>query len=348
MKERIRSRSRELGFDLCGFTAATPPDHANHFETWLSAQHHGEMSWIERNAAKRVDPQKVLPSARSIICLAVDYGFASKVPTAAMERQGVIARYAQYQDYHQVLGVPLRELTSFVNELGGPGTISLCYVDTGPLMERDLAQRAGIGFVGKHNNLIHRHRGNWLFLAEILTTLSVEPDPPEKNHCGKCVACIKACPTHAITAPFQLDARKCISYLTIELKGSIPLEHRRAIGNRIYGCDDCLAACPWNRFAREGRLMRPHVRPDLASPDLLELLALDEPGFKSRFAGTPILRTKRRGFLRNVCVALGNVGDRSALPALKRAAHDAEPLIAEHAAWAIAEIEQRTGESWQF
>ena len=214
-------------------------------------------------------------------------------------------------------------------------------MDTGPLLERDLAQRAGLGFVGKHTNLISRKLGNWIFLAEILTTLELEPDAPEKNHCGHCTRCITACPTAAITAPFTLDARRCISYLTIELKGSIPVELRPLLGNRIYGCDDCLAACPWNRFARAGNLMQPHARTDLATPDLLELLALDDGGFKRHFAGTPVLRTKRRGLLRNVCVALGNTGDATALPALERATHDAEPLIAEHAAWAIETVKNR-------
>jgi epoxyqueuosine reductase len=215
-------------------------------------------------------------------------------------------------------------------------------VDTGPLLERDFAQRAGLGFVGKHTNLISRNLGNWIFLSGIITTLELEPDTPEKNHCGKCSRCLEACPTNAITAPFQLDARRCISYLTIELKGSIPAEFRKAIGNRIYGCDDCLAVCPWNRFAREGKLMKTHARKELDTPDLIELLQLDEAAFKSRFSGSPILRTKRRGFLRNVCVALGNVGDESALPVLEKAAHDSEPLIAEHAHWAIGEIRSRS------
>ena len=214
-------------------------------------------------------------------------------------------------------------------------------MDTGPLLERDLAQRAGLGFVGKHTNLISRQLGNWIFISEIITTAEFEPDAPEKNRCGTCSRCISACPTAAITAPFQLDARRCISYLTIELKGAIPVEFRPAIGNRIYGCDDCLAVCPWNKFAREGKLMKEHARTDLATPDLLELLALDNAGFKSRFAGTPILRTKRRGLLRNVCVALGNIGDETALPALQKAAEDSEPLIAEHARWAIEQIQAR-------
>lgn len=257
---------------------------------------------------------------------------------------GVIARYARFADYHNLIGERLKLLTEFVNQLGGEGTHSLWYVDTGPLLERDLAQRAGIGFVGKHTNLISRQLGNWIFLSEIITTLDLVPDQPEKNRCGSCTRCIAACPTGAITAPFQLDARRCISYLTIELKGSIPLELRPGIGNRIYGCDDCLAACPWNRFAREGSIMKTHVRPDLTTPDLLELLALDDAGFKRRFVGTPMLRTKRRGLLRNVCVALGNVGDASALPCLERATHDPEPLIAEHARWAMEQIQAR--HSW--
>ena len=253
----------------------------------------------------------------------------------------MVARYAQFADYHDVLGQKLKVLAAFVIELGGGQTTSLWYVDTGPILERDFAQRAGLGFAGKHTNLISRRLGNWIFLAEILTTLELEPDTPEQNHCGTCTRCLTACPTQAITAPFQLDARRCISYLTIELKGSIPEAFRRAIGNRIYGCDDCLAVCPWNKFAREGNLMKPHARPDLTQPDLLELLRLDDAGFKARFTDTPMLRTKRRGLLRNVCVALGNVGDETALASLEKAACDRETLIAEHARWAIEEIESR-------
>ncbi len=311
------------------------------------------MAWIERGAAKRIDPQKVLAGAKSVICLAASYaaGRSAGGPPASSDMNstqagrprssGLVARYARFNDYHDVLGERLKQLTAFVNQLGGDGTRSLWYVDTGPVLERDFAQRAGIGFIGKHTNVISRNFGNWIFLAEILTTLEMEPDAPEKNHCGKCARCIAACPTHAITAPFQLDARQCISYLTIELKGAIPVELRPAIGNRIFGCDDCLAACPWNRFAREGNLMKSHARPDLEQPDLIELLQLDEAGFKSRFAGTPVLRVKRRGLLRNVCVALGNTGDKSALPHLQRASGDSELLIAEHARWAIGEIERR-------
>jgi epoxyqueuosine reductase len=359
------------------------------------------MAYLARNAHKRIDPQQVLPGAKSIVVLAVSYGGtrgqeardgkqetedrrqkttsgqrasngsrpvrfgvspsggqASEIPRSLHYRasdrlkaglrtirhpaSGIVARYAQFQDYHDVVGTRLRSLTEFIKQIGGPEVRSLWYVDTGPILERDLAQRAGLGFVGKHTNLISRQLGNWLFLAEILTTLDLDPDQPEPNRCGSCVRCVSACPTGAITGPFQLDARRCISYLTIELKGSIPAELRPAVGNRIYGCDDCLAICPWNRFAREGALMQAHSRPDLNGPPLLELLSLDEPQFKRRFAGTPLLRTKRGGLLRNVCVALGNTADTTALPALERAASDPEPLVAEHAQWAIDQIRNRT------
>jgi len=345
MKEPIRQRAMELGFDDCRFTSADAPDSAGQFRDWIAKKNFGEMAWLERNVEKRVEPQKVLNGVKTVIVLSAAYsgvsGAEASCRSSPVTRHGLVARYARFDDYHDVLGERLKSLSQFVNEYGGVQTRSLWYVDTGPILERDFAQRAGLGFVGKHTNLISRKAGNWIFLSEILTTLELAPDEPETNHCGKCTRCITACPTNAITAPFELDARRCISYLTIELKGPIPLEFRRAIGNRIYGCDDCLAACPWNRFAQDGRLMKPYARKDLDQPDLLELLSLDEKEFKTCFAGSPILRTKRRGFLRNVCVALGNIGDASTLPHLERASHDAEPLIAEHAQWAIDEIKSR-------
>jgi len=341
MKENIRQRALELGFDDCRFTTAAAPASAARFQNWLAKRQHGEMAWLERTVPKRTDMQRVLAGARSVITLAVSYEIKSPKSTVHSPQSAVVARYAQFDDYHDVLGGRLKELTQFVNQLGGTETRSMWYVDTGPVLERDFAQRAGLGFIGKHTNVISRRFGNWILLAEIVTSLELEPDAPEKNHCGNCTRCITACPTHTITAPFQLDARLCISYLTIELKGSIPIELRPVIGNRIFGCDDCLAVCPWNRFAREGRLMKAHARPDLAAPDLIELLQLDEAGFKSRFAGTPILRTKRRGLLRNVCVALGNTGDSSVLPHLQKAAKDSEPLIAEHARWAMERIQSK-------
>jgi epoxyqueuosine reductase len=347
MKAAIRQRARELGFDDCRFTTAAPPESAPQFQHWLAASRHGEMAWLARSEAKRSDPQLVLPGARSIICLAAAYPTIRPADSRITHHaprplpRGQIARYATFTDYHDILAARLKLLSAFVDERAGAGTRSLWYVDTGPVLERDFARRAGLGFIGKHTNLISRTLGNWIFLAEILTPLELEPDEPEANRCGSCTRCLTACPTNAITAPFQLDARRCISYLTIELKGSIPPELRPLLGNRIYGCDDCLAACPWNRFARAGHLMHPHARPDLAAPDLVDLLKLDDAGFTAKFAGTPMLRTKRRGLLRNVCVALGNVGDASALPALQQATTDSEPLIAEHARWAIGEIASR-------
>ena len=355
MKDRIAQRARQLGFDACRVTSAAPPESAARFQEWLAAGRHGEMGYLARNAHKRVEPQRVLAGARSVVTLAVSYGpvpssefRVASSPThqpgtrnSELGTRGIVARYARFTDYHNVLAAPLKQLTAFINDLGGPGTRSLWYVDTGPMLERDLAQRAGLGFIGKHTNLISRQLGNWFYLAEILTTLELEPDTPEKNRCGTCTRCITACPTNAIPAPFQLDSRRCISYLTIELKGSIPVELRPLLGARIFGCDDCLEACPWNRFAREARLMAPHARRDLDTPGLLELLALDEAGFQRRFGETPLRRTKRRGLLRNVCVALGNTADARALPALEKASRDSELLIAEHARWAIGQIERR-------
>jgi len=359
MNAALRQRALELGFDDCRVTTAHAPESASRFAQWLAEQRHGDMAYLERTAPKRADPQQVLPGARSLIMLAANYHLegrelaqpevqSPRAPdtqhaTHNTQLSGVVARYARFSDYHNILGERLKQLADFANQLGGAGTRSLWYVDTGPLLERDLAQRAGLGFIGKHTNLISRQLGNWLFLSEIITTLDLEPDAPEKNRCGSCTRCITACPTGAITAPFQLDARRCISYLTIELRGSIPVELRPAMGNRIFGCDDCLLACPWNRFAREGRVMKAQTHPDLAQPDLVELLSLDEAGFKRRFAGTPMLRARRRGLLRNVCVALGNIGDERALAALQRATGDREPLVAEHAAWAIGQIQTRTG-----
>jgi epoxyqueuosine reductase len=351
MTEAIRQRARELGFDLCGITTASSPKSAPRLHQWLALEQHGEMGYLARNAHKRSDPQQVLPGVKSVVVVAVSYGEgqAESEQTGSSPQgknepaapRGLVARYARFSDYHDVLKEPLKQLASFLNQLGPEGTRSLWYSDTGPILERDFAQRAGVGFVGKHTNLISRKLGNWILLGEVLTTLELEPDRPESNRCGSCSRCISACPTAAITAPFQLDARRCISYLTIELKAAIPVEWRPAIGNRIFGCDDCLAACPWNRFAADGALMKAHSRPDLATPDLLQLLAIDDAEFKRRFAETPLLRVKRRGLLRNVCVALGNVGDQSALPALARVAAEADPLVAEHANWATDQIRKR-------
>lgn len=340
MKDRLRLRAFELGFDACRVTRAEPARHREQFRAWLAEGCHGTMGYLERTAAQREDPGVYLPGARSMILLAVSYhdevaarpGSGSGVSDVP---RGVVARYARHDDYHDTFVPRLRLLAGAVDAWGGPGTRTLAHVDTAPVLERDFAEAAGVGFVGKHTNLIGRSLGNWFFLAGLVTTAEIEPDPPERNHCGSCTRCLAACPTGAITAPFQLDARRCISYLTIELKGSIPVELRPAIGARIFGCDDCLAACPWNRFAREARLLVPSRRRDLAAPDLLELMSMDAAEFKRRFSGTPFSRSKRRGLLRNVCVALGNLGDPVARPALERASSDPEPLVAEHARWAL-------------
>jgi epoxyqueuosine reductase len=349
MRESLRHHALELGFDACGFTTAEPPASILHYERWLGEGRHGDLAYLERGLPKRADLNRILPGIKSVIVLAAAHSpgttttESEAVPESGSQPipRGVVARYARHNDYHEVLAKPLKALTEEVNRIGGPETRSLPYVDTGPILERDLAQRAGVGFVGKHTGLIRPNGGNWFLLAEILTTLELSPDLPERNRCGCCVRCIDACPTQAITAPFQLDARRCISYLTIELRGPIPLELRSAIGNRIFGCDDCLAVCPWNRFAREGALLRTQARADLEALDLIELLGMTEETFRKRFRDTPLWRAKRRGFLRNVCVALGNSRDPRALPALDRAAGDPEPLIAEHAQWARDQIRQR-------
>jgi len=359
MKSAIRQRAFELGFDDCRFTTAAPVELASHLHNWLEQGWHGQMTYLARTAEKRANPQLLLPGARTVITLAASYADPPPPDTpaksigsfahhhtagAGLARPiGLIARYAQFEDYHAVLAGPLKELAQFVCRLGGVGTRAVWYVDTGPVLERALAQRAGLGFVGKHTNLVSRRLGNWFFLAELVTSLELEPDEPAKNRCGKCTRCICACPTGAIVAPFKLDARRCISYLTIENKDAIPAEFRPLIGKRIFGCDSCLAACPWNRFARPGTLMQKHKRANLDTPDLIELLALRQAEFDQKFGTTPIARAKLTGLLRNVCVALGNVGDDSAVPALARLAEGTDTLVAEHARWAIAQIRSRMG-----
>jgi epoxyqueuosine reductase len=345
IKIGLRRRAVEVGFDDCRVARADAPRHAGKFRAWVEAGAEGEMDWMARSAEKRCDPQKVLPGARSVVALAMNYyqgqrkGRRQKAEVrSGSGAHGRIAQYALGDDYHDVMLPKLRELDSFLISLGGRQKI---YVDTGPVLERDFAAEAGIGWHGKSTMLLNRRLGTWFFLAEILTTLELTPDPLQVARCGSCTRCIDACPTAAITAPHQLDARRCISYLTIELKGSIPLEFRPLIGDRIYGCDDCLDACPWNRFAQVARENAFAARPAVAQMRLRDFLALDDAQFREMFRGSPIKRIKRRGFLRNVCVALGNVGTPEDLPALHRAAQDREPLIAEHARWAIERIETR-------
>src|ERR1700720_1723773 len=339
LKPQLVAFVRELGFDSCRVTACAPPAHADEFCDWLKEGAAGEMSYMERGQEKRRDPQKVLPGARSIVVLALNY-FQGAAPKNFGAATGRIARYAWGDDYHDVIAAKLDEIDNFLGEFGGE---QKCYVDTGPILERDHAALAGIGWHGKSTMLIDERLGTWFFLAEILTTLELSPDPAARDRCGKCERCINACPTGAITAPHRLDARRCISYLTIELKGSIPLELRPLIGNRIFGCDDCLDACPWNRFAQVSREAAFFARPATLGIPLRDYLSLNDDEFRLLFRNSPIKRIKRRGFLRNVCVALGNIGDSSDLAALERATADSERLIAEHANWAIHQIRSRHG-----
>jgi epoxyqueuosine reductase len=340
LKQRLLSFVREIGFDSCRIAACSSPPHANEFRIWLHDEAHGEMSYMERGEEKRCDPHKVLPGARAIVVLALNYFQGSRKTGDTPAAAGKIARYAWGDDYHDLIASKLDKIDEFLRESGGR---QKCYVDTGPVLERDYAAQAGIGWHGKSTMLIDEQLGTWFFLAEVLTTLELPPDEPVPDRCGACERCIKACPTGAITAPHRLDARRCISYLTIELKGPIPLELRPLIGDRIFGCDDCLDACPWNRFAQVSREAAFFARPSTVAVPLHDYLSLSDDDFRVLFRNSPIKRIKRRGFLRNVCVALGNVGDPSDLAALERAAADPEPLIAEHAKWAIHQIRSRHG-----
>jgi epoxyqueuosine reductase len=340
LKQRLLSFAREIGFDFCRIAACSSPPHADEFRNWLHDEAHGEMSYMERGEEKRCDPHKVLPGTRAIVVLALNYFQGSRNAGHAPAATGKIARYAWGDDYHDLIASKLDKIDEFLRESGGR---QKCYVDTGPVLERDYAAQAGIGWHGKSTMLINEQLGTWFFLAEVLTTLELPPDEPVPDRCGTCERCIKACPTGAITAPHRLDARRCISYLTIELKGSIPLELRPLIGDRIFGCDDCLDACPWNRFAQVSHETAFFARPSIIGTPLRDYLRLSDDNFRVAFKNSPIKRIKRRGFLRNVCVALGNVGEPSDLPALERAAGDSEPLIAEHAKWAIQQIRSRHG-----
>jgi len=349
LKAQLVSFARQIGFDSCRISACKAPAHATEFREWLRDGAHGEMNYMQRGEEKRCDPQKVLPGAKSIVVLALNYFQGERVQRPASTKlrrgrqtgaTGTIARYAWGDDYHDVIAAKLHKIDHLLRDYGGQ---QKCYVDTGPILERDYAAQAGIGWHGKNTMLIDERLGTWFFLAEILTTLELPADQPVHDRCGTCERCIKACPTGAITAPHRLDARRCISYLTIELKDSIPLELRALIGDRIFGCDDCLDVCPWNRFAQISHETAFSARKSTTGMSLREYLELSDAEFRQLFKNSPIKRIKRRGFLRNVCVALGNAGDVSDLPALERAAADPEPLIAEHAGWAIEQIQARHG-----
>ncbi|NIW35192.1 MAG: tRNA epoxyqueuosine(34) reductase QueG [Gemmatimonadetes bacterium] len=336
----MKDRARTLGFDLVGIAPAQRPVHADYYLDWLERGYHGTMSYLERPDAveRRVDPQQALPSARSIVVVALNYNNEGDGPVDDPSRP-VIARYARGTDYHAVFEEKLAELADAVRMLARPSAATRVYVDYGPVLERDHAQRAGLGWIGKNTVLIHPELGSYLFLGELLTDLELEPDAAFlPDHCGTCQRCIWACPTGAIAGPRELDARLCISYLTIELRGPIPIELRPLIGNRVFGCDICQEVCPWNREAPATDEPRFRPRDDVTGPELIELMGLDEDEFRRRFAGTPLERPKRRGFLRNVAVALGNWRSPAAVPTLADALNDLDPLVRGHTAWALGRI----------
>ncbi len=349
-RERISEWAEEQGFDAVGVATADEALHRPAFDRWLAAGHHGDMAWLARDPSRRADPRQVVDGARSVIMFSLSYFTEEPDPVYWNDpARGRMARYAWGPDYHEVM---LPRLMRIKERIEADGHGARAYVDTGPLLERTWAAQAGLGFIGRNALLIRPTAGSFSFLGGIICSLDLAPDPPAteggarlgKGNCGACTRCLTACPTGAFAAPYVVDSRRCISYLTIELKRSIPVELRPQMGNWIYGCDVCQEVCPWvRRFSQPGRTRFVAFDPDRFCPSLTELMQLDDDGFRARYRDTPIRRTKRRGLLRNAAVALGNGGDREALPVLRAALSDPEPLIQTHAAWAIEQIEQRDG-----
>ncbi|MBA3526453.1 MAG: tRNA epoxyqueuosine(34) reductase QueG [Sphingomonas sp.] len=342
MKDAIRAEAERLGFVACGFARADAGSDAGaELRRWLEAGHHGTMGWMEARSDQRESPLALWPQAKSGIALAMSYAPASDPLALAGEgERGRISVYAQGGDYHKTVKKALKALARFI-VAEAPSELKV-FVDTAPVMEKPLAQAAGLGWQGKHTNLVSREHGSWLFLGVILTSLELEPDSPASAgmHCGTCSACLDACPTEAIGPAHRIDARKCISYLTIEHDGPIPAEFREAIGNRIYGCDDCLAVCPWNRFAQSARANRAFVpRAELAAPRLADLLALDDLAFREMFAGSPIKRIGRNRMIRNCLVAAGNSGEPELVASVEPHLADADPVITEAAEWALGRLQ---------
>ncbi|WP_305097755.1 tRNA epoxyqueuosine(34) reductase QueG [Croceibacterium aestuarii] len=336
LKQDLAAKARELGFVAFGVApAADDPLRARRLEEWLGAGMHGAMEWMAARADVRKGPQSMWPEARSVIALGMSY--APEIdPLAPGEAK--ISVYAQGRDYHDTVKKALKALARWLVERV-PGTELKVFVDTAPVMEKPLGEAAGIGWQGKHTNLVSREHGSWLFLGAIYTTLELEPDEPHADRCGSCMACQQACPTDAFPRPYQLDARRCISYLTIEHAGPIPEEFREAIGTRIYGCDDCLAVCPWNRFADAAQRHRAFLpREDLVAPRLAQLLALDDAAFRQKFSGSPIKRIGRNRFVRNCLIAAGNSGDQALHSQVSALLADPDPVVAEAARWAQARL----------
>ena len=336
---RIRDHALSLGFDAIGFAPARlGPEIRARLSAFLAQGRHGDMGWLAERTEQRSHPQSLWPEASTVIALGLSYApEGDPLATLARSDRGNISVYARHRDYHDVIRGKLKHLAQFVvSRFGGAAKV---FVDTAPVMEKPLAQEAGLGWQGKHTNLVSRSHGSWLFLGEVFITLNLPRTENPGGACGSCERCLHACPTDAFPAPYQLDATRCISYLTIEHRGPIPHDLRPLIGNRIYGCDDCLAACPWNRFALAGREEKLHARANLAAPRLAELAALDDAGFRARFSGSPIKRTGRGRFVRNVLIAIGNSGDPSLRPAAVALTGDADPVVAEAAAWAAGRLD---------
>ena len=338
MKATLIADAKCEGFELVRVVAPSAiPDAAGRLKAFLTAGRHGTMDWLETTADRRGDPQTLWPGVRSVIMLGLNYGPGDD-PLEAIGRsdRGAISVYARNRDYHDLIKGRLKQITSrFATRSHGEVKV---FVDTAPLMEKPLAAAAGIGWQGKHTNLVSREFGSWLFLGAILTDAELPPDDPEPNHCGSCRTCLDACPTDAFPQPYQLDARRCISYLTIEHDGPIPHEFREAIGNRIYGCDDCLAVCPWNRFAKTGREAKLAARADREAPRLAELVALDDVAFRRMFKGSPIKRIGRARFLRNILIAIGNSGEATLAGAAKPLLDDGSPEVRGAAIWALRRL----------
>lgn len=340
IREAIRDRALASGFDAVGFAEAHLDAVARSgLEEFIARGYHGDMGWLAGTAARRGDPRALWPEARTIIVLGVNYA-PEDDPLALAERcdRGVVSVYARGRDYHDTLKRRLKALAHWIEERW-PGALKL-FVDTAPVMEKPLAERAGLGWQGKHTNLVSRQFGSWLFLGEIYLSLELETDAAERDHCGSCRRCLEVCPTAAFPAPYQLDARRCISYLTIEHKGMIPIELRPLIGNRIYGCDDCLAVCPWNKFARAATEPDFLPRAELTAPRLAELAALDDAAFRKMFAGSPVKRTGRDRFVRNVLIAIGNATpeEPELIEAARRCLDDNSSLVRAAAAWALTRL----------